>query len=104
MMTDAQMITLAVAIIAVFAGTLYNNGRITDLRDSLNRRIDDKFATLDVRFAAVDVKFAALSQNFDSKFELLSLQLKTMGDNIMRILRDHETRLQKLEHKEDAPQ
>jgi hypothetical protein len=47
-------------LIAVFAGTLYNNGRITDLRDSVNGRIDDKFATMDARFAAVDVKFAAL--------------------------------------------
>jgi hypothetical protein len=29
-MTDAQMITLGVAILAIFAGTLYNNSRIAD--------------------------------------------------------------------------
>lgn len=73
-MTDAQMITLAVAIFAVFGATLFNNSRITDLRDSLYRHIDDKFA-------------------------LLSVQMKTMEDNIMRVLGDHETRLQKLEQK-----
>lgn len=68
------MITLAVAILAIFGATLFNNARITDLRDSVNRHIDDKFA-------------------------LLSHQMKTMEDNIMRVLGDHETRLQKLEQK-----
>ena len=68
-MTDAQMITLAVAILAVFAGTFFNNSRIGDLDRSLNRHIDDKFA-------------------------LLSQQIKVMEDNIMRIAGDHETRIQ----------
>lgn len=68
-MTDAQMITLAVAILAVFAGTLFNNSRISDV----NRHIDDKF-------------------------ELLSQQIKHMEDNIMRIVGDLETRTHKLEH------
>jgi hypothetical protein len=62
------MVTLCVAILAVFAGTLFNNSRISDL----NRHIDDKFA-------------------------LLSQQMKTMEDNILRLIGDHETRLQKLE-------
>ena len=76
-MTDAQMITLAVAILAVFAGTLFNNSRISDV----NRHIDDKFA-------------------------LLSQQMKHMEDNIMSItgrhqtdLEDHAGRLDKLEGK-----
>ena len=70
------MITLAVAILAVFAGTLFNNSRIgdmskrfDDLRDSLNKHIDDKF-------------------------QLLSQQMRHMEDNIMRITGDHESRLQ----------
>lgn len=71
-MTDAQRVTLAVAILAVFAGTIFNNSRITDLRESVNRHIDDKFA-------------------------LLSQQMKAMEDNLMRILGSHETRIQKLE-------
>ena len=67
-MTDAQMVTLAVAILAVFAGTLFNNSRISDV----NRHIDDKFA-------------------------LLSRQMKTMEDNIMRIVGDLDTRVHRLE-------
>jgi len=66
-MTDAQMVTLTVAILAIFLGTLFNNSRITDLRDSVNRHFDDKFA-------------------------LLSQQMKTMEDNVLRMLGDHEPR------------
>jgi hypothetical protein len=84
-MTDAQMITLAVAILAIFGATLFNNSRITDLRDSVNRRLDDQRD--------------AINQHIDDKFGLLSQQIKTMEDNIMRVLGDHETRLQKLEQK-----
>jgi hypothetical protein len=73
-MTDGQMITLAVAILAVFAGTIFNNSRIGDLDRSLNRHIDDKFA-------------------------LLSQQMKTMEDNIMRIVGEHESRIQTVEGK-----
>ncbi len=50
------MVTLCVAMLAVFAGTLFNNSRISDV----NRHIDDKFA-------------------------LLSQQMKSMDDNILRL-------------------
>ena len=58
------MIALAVAILAVFAGNLFDNSRISDV----NRHIDDKFA-------------------------LLSQHMRHMEDNIMRMLGDHDTRL-----------
>jgi hypothetical protein len=80
-MTDGQMITLAVVFVAAMGSILYNNSRITDvgkriddLRDSVNRHIDDKFA-------------------------LLSQQMKTMEDNIMRIVGEHESRIQTVEGK-----
>jgi hypothetical protein len=91
-MTDAQMITLAVAILAIFGATLFNNSRITDLRDSVNRRLDDHRGLINLRFDDV-------IQHIDDKFALLSQQMKTMEDNIMRVLGDHEMRLQKLEQK-----
>lgn len=84
-MTDAQMITLVVAMLAIFGATLFNNSRITDLRDSLNRRLDDQSVSI--------------NRHIDDKFALLSQQMKTMEDNIMRVLGGHETRLQKLEQK-----
>lgn len=66
------MVTLCIAILAIFAGTLFNNLRTRDL----NRHIDDKFA-------------------------LFSQQMKTMEDNILRLIGYHETRLQKLEGRRD---
>ncbi len=54
------------------AVTLSNNSRISDV----NRHIDEKFA-------------------------LLSQQMKTMADNSLRLIGDHETHLQKLERRPD---
>ena len=78
-MTDAQMVTLAIAILAVFAGTLFNNSRITDLRAGMDRRFDD------------------INRHIDDKFTLLSHQMKAMEENLLRIVGDHETRIQRLE-------
>ena len=80
-MTDAQMITLAVAILAVFAGTLFNNSRIGDLRSTMDKRFDDA------------------NRHIDDKFALLSQQMKHMEDNLMRIAGDHETRLEEHERR-----
>jgi hypothetical protein len=38
-MTDAQMVTLAVAILAVFAGTLFNNSRIGDMNSRIGQQM-----------------------------------------------------------------
>jgi hypothetical protein len=77
-MTDAQMITIAAAFLAAVIAVLFNNSRITDLRDSVNRHIDDKFA-------------------------LLSQQMKTMEEHIMRIVGDHESRLHDVEQRQFPP-
>jgi hypothetical protein len=72
------MVTLAVAILAVFAGTLFNNSRIGDM----NSRIGD-----------LRVRFDDVNRHIDDKFELLSQQMRHMEDNIMRIVSDHEERI-----------
>ncbi len=69
------MVTLCVAILAVFAGTLFNNSRVGDM----NSRISD------------------VNRQIDDKFALLSQQMKTMEDNLLRLIGDYETRLQNLE-------
>lgn len=77
-MTDAQVITLAVAILGVFAGTIFNNPRIRDLDCSVSRHIDDKFALLASR--------------------------SNHGRHIMGIIGHHETRIHKPEHSMNASQ
>lgn len=81
-MTDPQTATLAVAILAVFAGTLFNNSRLGDMGK---------------RFEDVNKRFDDMNRHVDDKFTLLSQQMRHMEDNIMRIVSDHEERLQKLE-------
>jgi low affinity Fe/Cu permease len=85
-MTDAQMITLAVAILAIFAGTLFNNVRISDmgkriddLRDSMNRRLDDHRDSI--------------NQHIEDKFRLLDAKL----DRIIDMLANHDERITRLE-------
>ena len=78
-MTDTQMITIA--LIASLGAVVYNNSRITDLRDVMNNRFND------------------VNRHIDDKFALLSEQLKTMEGNILRLIGDHETRIQRLEPK-----
>lgn len=85
-MTDAQMITLMVAILALFVGTLFNNSRITDLRDSVNRRLDDHRNDM-------NKSFGEIYRRIDDKFALLDAKL----DRILDLVADHETRLQRLE-------
>jgi hypothetical protein len=48
-MTDAQMVTIAAAFLAAIVAVLFNNSRISDLRDSVNQHIEDKFKLLDTK-------------------------------------------------------
>ena len=86
-MTDAQMISIVIAILASLGAVVYNNSRITDvgkriddLRDALNKRFDD------------------VNRHVDDKFNLMLERLQRMEDNLTRQLADHETRISKLEH------
>jgi hypothetical protein len=100
-MTDAQMVTLAVAILAVFAGTLFNNSRISDMKSLLSDRLSDTNLRISDGNRRTDDKIADVHRNIDDKFALLSRQMKTMEDNILRLIGDHQTRLQRLERRPD---
>ncbi len=86
-MTDTQVLTIVIAILASLGALVYNNSRITDV----GKRIDDMGKRIDDLRNSVNL-------HIDDKFALLSQQMKTMEENIMRILGDHETRLHKLEN------
>ena len=95
-MTDTQVLTIVIAILASLGTLVYNNSRITDVgrgvddvRTDVGRLIDDMGKRID------DLR-DSLNLHIDDKFNLLSQQLKTMEENTMRILGDHETRLHKL--------
>jgi predicted Holliday junction resolvase-like endonuclease len=85
-MTDTQLIALALVFVAALGSVLYNNSRITGLRDTVNNRFNE-----------IGKRFDDVNRHIDDKFALLSQQMKHMEENIMRILGDRETRIQKLE-------
>jgi hypothetical protein len=62
-MTDAQIIAIAITVLAVLAGSVFNNVRIGDVNVGLNRRIDDM---RDVLRAEMDLRFERLDSKLDT--------------------------------------
>ena len=67
-MTDAQLVAIAITVLAVLGGTLVNNTRIGDIKEVLR-------AEMKLGFAAIDHKL----------------------DEILHIMGDHETRIRAIE-------
>ena len=101
-MNDSQIIAIALIFVAAIGSILYNNSRITDLRTDTSKGFLDLRADLGARLTdtnkRIDDLRDSVTRHIDDKFALLGQQMKTMGDNIMRILGEHETRIHKLEH------
>jgi low affinity Fe/Cu permease len=87
-MTDSQIIAIAITVLAILAGTLVNNSRISDVSTGLNRRIDD---TRDVLRAEMQ----ALEARMDNRFNAIERKL----DEFLRIVGDHESRMTALEQR-----
>jgi hypothetical protein len=51
-MTDAQIIAIAITVLAVLAGSVFNNVRISEGNANLSRRIDDLRDVLRAEFRA----------------------------------------------------
>ena len=77
-MTDAQVIAIAITILAVFAGSVFNNVRIGDVNTSLNRRIDDM---RDVLRAEMDLRF----ERMDSKLHTIITMLGQLDTHVTKL-------------------
>ena len=65
-MTDIQLLTIAIAVIIPISSLIYSNSRIADVRDSLNKQIDDFRAEVNHRFEAIDRRFDNLQGLLES--------------------------------------
>jgi hypothetical protein len=69
MLTDAQLLTIAMAsvptMLAVLAGILVNNSRLSDLRAYMDQRFDQ----VDRRFEQVDRRLDQIDRKIDVRFE-----------------------------------
>ena len=93
-MTDAQILTIALAtaptMITVLIGILINNSRISDLNArmgdlaaSVNGRfsdLDGRFGDLDGRFGDLDGRFVELRSYMDLRFNDVDRRLDEMKD------------------------
>ena len=78
-MNDAQIISISITVLAIFAGSLYNNARIGDISGRFsdisnrfadtNRRIDDVAA---VTRAEITLQFERTNNKIDALLKLVA--------------------------------
>jgi hypothetical protein len=78
-MADSNIISLAITLFAIAAGSLFNNARISDLATSTNKRFDDMRDLIRSEIARVDQK------------------LDRITDTLSAMLNDHEQRIRSIE-------
>ena len=109
MMTDTQVITIVITILASIGALVYNNSRISDLRIDVGSRITDTGNRVDELRTDVNKRVDELrtdvnkrlddvNRHIDDKFSLLMERLQRMEGNLTNQLANHESRLHKLEH------
>lgn len=82
-MTDANVISIAITLFAIAAGSLFNNVRISDLATSANKRFDDQRDFIHSEISRIDQK------------------LDRVAETLTAIIKDHEQRIRALE--QDRP-
>lgn len=95
-MTDTQLIAIAIVFVAALGSIMYNNARITDLRGSMEGR----FSSMEGRFSSLDKRIDdmrdSVNRHIDDKFNLLNQKL----DHIIEMLASHHERISKLENRQ----
>lgn len=87
-MTDAQILTIALAtvptMLTVLIGILINNARMSDLRSSVDGRFADLRAHMDLRFNDVDRRMDEMKDMWRSELhrveEVLDARLKHLEE------------------------
>ena len=78
-MTDSNIISIAITLFAIAAGSLFNNVRISDLATATNKRFDDMRDLIRSENARIDQK------------------LDRITDTLGAVLSDHEQRIRAIE-------
>jgi hypothetical protein len=87
-MNDTQILTIVLAtvpnILAVLAGILINNSRLTDLKADIDSRMGELRTHMDVRFNHVDQRFDDMRDMWRSELhrveEILDARLKHLEE------------------------
>ena len=100
-MTDSLQVTLTVALpaLTVLVGIMVNNSRLTDLKDSIDRRFGAMDAKMDARFAAIDTRFSAIDERFVHMDRRLDDIRDMLRSEIRRVEAVLDLRLQHIEQR-----
>src|SRR5579863_5305886 len=85
-MTDPQMMTLALAIVIPLSMLIYSNSRITEAKETLR-------AEMGILRSDLQKEIMQLRLEFTDRFNSIDRKL----DEILRIVGDHETRITNIE-------
>ena len=70
-MSDANIISIAITLFAIAAGSLFNNVRISDLAAATNKRFDDMRDLMRAENAVIRSEYARTQDKLDSILKLL---------------------------------
>ncbi len=75
-MTDAQVFTLAIAVIVPLSLLIYSNSRISEAKETLRAEIKAETNALRAEMAELHAEIAELRAHLDSAFERIEHALK----------------------------
>jgi hypothetical protein len=81
-MNDAQIIAISITVLAVLAGSVFNNVRIGDVNIGLNRRIDD---LRDVLRAELLKETASIRNLIERNQDVLLTELARIDQRVTRL-------------------
>jgi hypothetical protein len=80
-MTDAQIVSLAITLFAIAAGSIFNNVRISDSTNATNKRFDDmreliraELKTVDMKLDRIDQTLSAMVSDHDRRIRALEIR------------------------------
>ena len=69
------VISVAMPSLMVLVGILINNSRLSDLRNSMDKRFDDLGRVIDARFSSQDEKLYRVEQVIDARLKHMEERL-----------------------------
>lgn len=77
-MTDANVISIALTLFAIAAGSLFNNVRISDLANSVNKRFDDQRDFIRSENARLEQKFDRIAETLGTVINDHAQRIRTI--------------------------
>jgi hypothetical protein len=94
-MTDANIISIAITLFAIAAGSLFNNVRISDSATATNKRFDD----FQRRFDDFQRRFDDMRDLIRSENARLDQKLDRIAGTLTAVINDHEQRIRMIEQR-----